>query len=154
MFLFFIARVFTVQIVFTKAQTDDLIFQIQMFVIVRRGGRRRARAGHSAADWKRVLSLPWDCGLGAVLSFLLLFFFVTLETRHQRLDWPCRVRPHYSASIGRCKIHSKALPYKFPWCCCSHFYCYSCKKKKKKRRRKTKSSRGKKDSYTMENMLY
>lgn len=121
-FLFFIARVFTVQIVFTKTQTDDLIFQVQTFVIVHRGGRRRARARDSAADWKHVLSLPWDCGLGAVEAFhphgaterlafcFFLFFFVTLETRHRRLDWPCRVQRHYSGSIERCKIHSKALP--------------------------------------------
>lgn len=46
---------------------------------------------------------------GAICVFLF-FLFVTLETRHQRLDWPCRARRHYSGSIGRCKIHSKALP--------------------------------------------
>lgn len=67
-FLFFIARVFTVQIVFTKTRTDDLIFQVQMFVIVHRG-RRRVRAGGSAADWKRLLSLAWDCRPGADEAF-------------------------------------------------------------------------------------
>lgn len=67
--------------------------------------------GLSTGCWWSVPSSRSD---GAFCFFCLFFFFVTLGDASPKAGL---ARRHYSGSIGRCKIHSKALPLKFPWCC-------------------------------------